>query len=69
MSDPDEISGALVHQLTHPVRWIECVQYLASNGVTQIVEFGPGRVLTGLIRRIAPAVTLRNVNGMASLKA
>ena len=68
MTSATEIVDALVYQLTHPVRWVECVQYLASNGVTRVVEFGPGRVLTGLIKRIAPSVTLQNVNSAASLQ-
>jgi [acyl-carrier-protein] S-malonyltransferase len=67
MTGADEIASSLVHQLTHPVRWIECVQYLAAQGVTDVIEFGPGRVLTGLVKRIEPSMALRNVNGAASL--
>jgi [acyl-carrier-protein] S-malonyltransferase len=67
LSDPDAIKRELVYQLTHPVRWVQCVEYMAAQGVTEFVEFGPGRVLTGLIKRIAAGATLRNVNGMASL--
>jgi [acyl-carrier-protein] S-malonyltransferase len=68
MTDAADIADALVYQLTHPVRWVECVQYLASEGVAEIVEFGPGRVLTGLIKRIAPDMALRNINSLASLE-
>jgi [acyl-carrier-protein] S-malonyltransferase len=68
MTAAHEITHALVYQLTHPVRWIECVQYLSSQGVTSIIEFGPGRVLTGLIKRIAPDITLRNINSAASIE-
>jgi [acyl-carrier-protein] S-malonyltransferase len=67
-SDAESIAEALVFQLTHPVRWVECVRYLAACGVTEVVEFGPGRVLTGLIKRIEPGITLRNVNSMAALE-
>jgi [acyl-carrier-protein] S-malonyltransferase len=67
MSGPAEIAEALVYQLTHPVRWVECIRYLAANGVSRVVEFGPGRVLTGLIKRIEPALALRNINSAASL--
>lgn len=67
MTNADEIAEALVFQLTHPVRWVECVQYMKSHGTTSVVEFGPGRVLTGLVKRIEPTIALRNVNSMASL--
>jgi [acyl-carrier-protein] S-malonyltransferase len=69
MSDAAEIEDALVYQLTHPVRWVECVRFMENNGVTSIVEFGPGRVLTGLVKRIAPGIALRNVNGAASVES
>jgi [acyl-carrier-protein] S-malonyltransferase len=63
MTDPGEIAGALVYQLTHPVRWVQCVQYLQRHGVTRAIEFGPGRVLGGLIKRIAPGIETSNVGG------
>jgi [acyl-carrier-protein] S-malonyltransferase len=69
MTDPTEIGDALVFQLTHPVRWVECVQFMEANGVTSVIEFGPGRVLAGLIKRIAPRITLKNINGAAALDA
>ena len=52
-SDPDGIRAALALQAASPVRWVETIQAFASRGVTQIVECGPGRVLTGLNKRIA----------------
>lgn len=67
LGDPKAIAEELVYQLTHPVRWIACVEFMASSGVTEVIEFGPGRVLTGLIKRIAPGMTLTNINGAASL--
>ena len=57
VSDPKEIVDLLVKQVTGTVRWRECVQYLASNGVTKIVEAGSGKVLTGLLKRIAKEVS------------
>jgi [acyl-carrier-protein] S-malonyltransferase len=68
-SDPDAIGRELVFQLTHPVRWVQCVESMAARGVSTFVEIGPGRVLTGLIKRIAPGVTLNNINGAGSLDA
>jgi [acyl-carrier-protein] S-malonyltransferase len=52
ISDPDEIRKCLVEQVTGTVRWRECVQYLAANGITEVYEIGAGRVLTGLVGRI-----------------
>jgi len=67
-TDAAEIAAELVYQLTHPVRWVQCVEYLAANGVTSAIEFGPGRVLTGLIKRIAPGMGLTNINTAASIE-
>ena len=67
MTSPQEIADELVHQLTHPVRWIACVEYMREQGVTEVIEIGPGKVLTGLVKRIAPDIALRNINGMASI--
>lgn len=53
LSDPNEIVRALVEQVTGTVRWRECVSYMASNGVTTFYEAGAGKVLTGLLKRIA----------------
>lgn len=69
MSDPSDIKDELVFQLTHPVRWVQCVEYMAQQGVTQMVEIGPGRVLAGLVKRIAPDIKVRNINSVESLKA
>ena len=51
-TDAQTIKNALVQQLYAPVRWVETVQWLKSQGVTRIVEVGPGKVLAGLIKRI-----------------
>ena len=67
MTEPAEIGAELAYQLTHPVRWVQCVEYMAAQGVTTFVEIGPGRVLTGLIKRIAPGAQTRNINGAGSL--
>lgn len=52
-----EICHALQHQLYQPVRWTECVQALAAGGATQVAECGPGKVLSGLIKRIDKTLT------------
>ncbi len=56
-TDPDRIRSALYEQAFGPVRWVECVQAIKARGVTTIIEAGPGKVLTGLVRRIAPELT------------
>ncbi|HBM89162.1 MAG: ACP S-malonyltransferase [Parvibaculaceae bacterium] len=56
VSDPDQIRKLLVEQVTGMVRWRESVKYLAAQGVTELVETGAGKVLTGLTRRIDKSV-------------
>lgn len=68
-TDPARIRDALVRQAWHPVRWVELIQKLADQGVDHFVEFGPGKVLTGLIKRIAPQAQLDNVFDAASLQS
>ena len=53
-SDVHVIADALVRQSYGPVRWVEVIEHLALTGVTHCVEFGPGKVLTGLCKRIHP---------------
>jgi [acyl-carrier-protein] S-malonyltransferase len=65
--DPSRIKQALVEQLDHPVRWIETVQFLASHDVTRIIECAPGKVLTGLSKRIADSVACVGVQDATSL--
>jgi [acyl-carrier-protein] S-malonyltransferase len=52
-----EAREGLYRQVPNPVRWAESIELLASNGVTQFIEVGAGNVLTGLLRRINPALT------------
>ena len=61
-SDPDRIRDALYRQAFGPVRWVECIQAIEALGVSELVECGPGKVLTGMVKRIAPAL-----NGFALL--
>jgi len=58
----------LVRQVTAPVRWTDCVRRMAAEGVTTLVEVGPGRVLTGLLKRIDPALTGMAVEDPAGLE-
>jgi [acyl-carrier-protein] S-malonyltransferase len=64
-----EAVEALIRQMSSPVRWADVVQRLASEGVTRYVEVGPGKVLSGLIKKIAPGATILNVEGPGDLAA
>jgi [acyl-carrier-protein] S-malonyltransferase len=56
-SDPQEIVRRLVEQVTGTVRWRECVAFMAGAGITTFYEIGSGKVLTGLLKRIADGTT------------
>lgn len=63
----NDIKDALVRQLFSPVRWTESIEWLAAQGVTEVVEIGAGKVLAGLIKRIDKNLTTGSVNDVASL--
>jgi len=54
--DPIKIKDALVRQAASPVRWAETIRAMAAQGVTHVVECGPGKVLAGLVKRIEPTL-------------
>lgn len=54
--DPDQIRDALVCQLYSPVRWVETIEFMVNNDIKTILECGPGKVLTGLNKRISSSV-------------
>ncbi len=64
-----EIRQALVDQAWHPVRWVQTFEAMAAQGVTHVVECGPGKVLSGLVKRIAPQMTGLSVTDPASMRA
>jgi [acyl-carrier-protein] S-malonyltransferase len=66
---PDAIRDALARQAASPVRWVETVQAFVASGVSHIVECGPGQVLTGLCRRIAPDLTVMPMGEGAAIEA
>ncbi|MEC6907960.1 ACP S-malonyltransferase [Photobacterium piscicola] len=68
-TDPVAIKLALVKQLYNPVRWTESVERMAAEGVEELLEMGPGKVLTGLTKRIDRALSGAAVNDVASLTA
>ena len=66
-SSADNIKAALIAQLYSPVRWTETVEEMAKQGVTLLVEMGPGKVLTGLTKRIVDSLSACAVNDKVSL--
>lgn len=69
IADPEEIRRLLVEQVTGTVRWRECVAFIAEQGVTKFIECGAGKVLTGLLKRIAPDAAGTAVGAPADLEA
>ncbi|CCQ12183.1 Malonyl CoA-acyl carrier protein transacylase [Pseudoalteromonas luteoviolacea B = ATCC 29581] len=66
-TDVTRIKDALIRQLYSPVRWTESVQKIAASGVTQSYEFGPGKVISGLVKRIEKALACDSVNTPESI--
>ncbi len=66
-TQPDAIRAALVRQAFNPVRWVETIQKLVAEGATHVIECGPGKVLTGLTKRIESSVTGDAIYDQASL--
>ena len=69
VSDPAAIKDALVRQAWHPVRWVETIQFMKSQGVTHVVECGPGKVLSGLVKRIDRDLVGLSISDPASLQS
>jgi len=63
----EDIKDALVRQLYKPVQWTRSVEFLANNGVDEIIEVGPGKVLSGLIKRIDKTIKVSNINSSSDL--
>src|SRR5690606_21729357 len=66
--EPAQVKSALVRQAWHPVRWVETIHYMKEQGVTHIVECGPGKVLTGLVKRIDKDLVGLSISDPASLE-
>ena len=68
VSDPDQIRENLVSQIYNCVPWVDTINKFSDIGITQVAEFGPGRVLAGLNKRIQPEMAVMTVNDCASLQ-
>jgi len=69
LTDPEAIKQSLVDQVTGTVRWRDSVELMAGEGVTRFVEIGAGKVLAGLVKRIADGVTATSVGTPADVEA
>ena len=68
LNNPVEIKNLLIEQIEKPVRWRESVSNMISFGVNHFIEIGPGKVLSGLIKRIDRNVKLNHVNNLIDTK-
>ena len=67
-TEPNQIKELLIKQIENPVRWRESVIYMINKGVTKFVEIGPGKVLSGLVKRIDKSVTIVSINELDDLQ-
>lgn len=69
LSDPLQIKDALVRQAASPVRWVETMQAMASHGISRVYECGPGKVLSGLVKRCAEGLVGGAMADLAGMDA
>ena len=68
VKNPDDIKKLLIDQIFSKVRWRESVEYMISNGVKEFIEVGPGKVLSGLVKRINDKVSSKSINTIEEIK-
>jgi [acyl-carrier-protein] S-malonyltransferase len=68
-ADGGAIREAMLRQVTESVRWADCVRWIVAQGATTFIEFGPGKVLSGLVKRIDKSAVTANVQDAATLAA
>ena len=69
LTKADAVKEELINQLTKPVQWQRSIEYMVGQGMGMFIEMGPGKVLTGLIKRINKDVTTRNISDLATAKS
>ena len=67
-NNTDDIKRLLIEQIEKPVRWRESISYMLDYGVNKFIEVGPGKVLSGLVKRIDRNANLNQVNNLEDLK-
>jgi [acyl-carrier-protein] S-malonyltransferase len=68
LNDRDSIKQSLIRQLSNPLLWEDSIRIIAESGIDTFIEVGPGKVLSGLIKRIEHPAKVLNVEDMKSLK-
>ena len=68
ISDLVELKRLLINQIENRVRWRESVNYMINNGINHFIEIGPGKVLSGLVKRISKDVKIDSINEEIDIK-
>ena len=68
ISDLVELKRLLINQIENRVRWREGVNYMINNGIDHFIEIGPGKVLSGLVKRISKEVKINSINDEIDIK-
>ena len=69
ISDIDDLRSLLISQIEKRVRWRESILYMINNGVKQFIEIGPGKVLSGLVKRINKDVKISSINSQSDIES
>lgn len=67
VTEPDEVKDLLIRQVSSPVKWQQCVEKMIENGVDTFIEIGPGKTLTGFMKKINRNVTAMNIQTLEDL--
>ena len=65
---PNLIKSLLINQITSRVRWRESVNYMVEKGINKFIEIGPGKVLTGLVKKINSEIDIKNINSIEDVE-
>jgi [acyl-carrier-protein] S-malonyltransferase len=68
LNDAEAVKTELRNQLTSPVQWQRTIEYMVKQGVSTFIEIGPGKVLTGLVKRTSKEARLVNISDLATIK-
>lgn len=67
VTEPNEVKDLLIRQVSSPVKWQQCVEKMIENGVDTFIEIGPGKTLTGFMKKINRNVTAMNIQTLEDL--